>query len=181
MPHSSGRWRCRLRRCVRRLRVADGREPGARAQTHAAGRGLRPARPHLPRAWHQGERQLHCGLRRRPERHLRGHGAVDRGPPARLRHVSHPDAIPGHAAIPATGGRGAAAAPQLGSVRHRARRLSAETPDARRARVGLRLAVPAAVLARVNLEASARARCPSGRCTSAGRTSTSARTGCGVS
>ena len=75
---------------------------------------------------------------------------------ARLRHVSHPDAVPGHAAVPATGGRGAAAAPQLGPLRHRARRLSAEAPHARRTRAGLRLAVPAAVLARVDLEAPAR-------------------------
>ena len=75
--------------------------------------------------------------------------AVDRGEPAGVRDVPHPDALSRHAAVPADGGRGPAAAPRLDALRHGARRLPAAAHDARASWTqGYALVLPAAVLAR---------------------------------
>src|ERR1017187_3689837 len=70
-----------------------------------------------------------------------------------MRDVSHFDAVSGHAAVPAIGGRGPAAASRLGKIRHGARRVPTEADDARRIAARLRLALPAALFARLHLAA----------------------------
>ena len=98
--------------------LADENLADARKKTPAPGR-LRPARGDPARPRHPGQRQLRPRLRPRPPGRLRADGRLDRGEPARVRHVPHPDALPGHAALPADGGGGPAAAPGLDPLRHR--------------------------------------------------------------
>ncbi len=76
--------------------------------------------------------------------------------PAGVRHVSHPHALSGHAAVPPDGGGGAPAAPQLGSLRHGARGVPPTAHVVRGTGAGVRVDLPAAVLARVDLAAAAR-------------------------
>src|SRR5262245_6488631 len=80
---------------------------------------------------------------------------MDRAEPPGVRHVPHPDALSGDPAVSADGGRGPAAAPQLGPVRHGPRRFSAPAPDAGAAGGGVRLVLRAAVFAPLDLAAAA--------------------------
>ena len=151
----------------------------ARKKTPPAAR-LRAARRDPPRPRHPGERQLRPRLRPRRPRRLRPNRRVDRGEPARVRDVPHPDALPRHAALPEDGGRRAPPPPGLAPLRHRARRLPPGAHDPRAARRGLRLVLPAPLLGALDLAAEA-AR-PDGRPrTSRCRSSTSARTPSGAS
>ena len=84
------------------------------------------------------------------------HRRLDRGQPAGVRDLSHPDALSRHAAVPATGGRGPAAASGLDPVRHGPRGVPAQAHDARGTGARLRLALSAAVLPRLDLAAAAR-------------------------
>ena len=88
-------------------------------------------------------------------RRLRADRRLDRGGPAGVRHVPHPDALSGHAAVPPDGVRGAAAAQGLAALRHGARRLPPPAHDAGGAGGGLRLVLRAALLARLDLAAAA--------------------------
>src|SRR5262249_24958047 len=63
--------------------------------------------------------------------------------------------VPGDAAVRADGARGPAAAQGLVAIRHGPRRVPAQAPDGRAARGGVRLVLPPAVLARVDLAAAA--------------------------
>src|SRR5262249_21924887 len=76
---------------------------------------------------------------------------LDRGEPAGVRHVSHPDAVSGHAAVSADGGGGPYPAPELDALRHGACRLPAEAHDAGTTRPRVRLVLSPAVLARLDL------------------------------
>ena len=80
---------------------------------------------------------------------------MDRSEPPRMRDVPHPDAVSGHAAVPAARSARAHPASRLGQVRHRPRRLPAEAHELRGARSWLRVVLRQAVLARVDLEAPA--------------------------
>ena len=98
---------------LRRVRVAGRREPRRGGQEDPEHGGLRaaggdPARPRYP-----GQRQLRPGLRPRPPGRVRADRRLDRGGPAGVRDVPHPDALSGHAAVPPDGVRGAAAAQGL--------------------------------------------------------------------
>src|SRR5688572_21770131 len=72
-----------------------------------------------------------------------------------MRDLPHPDAVPGHAAVPPARRARSHPASGLGQVRHRARRLPAEAHELRRARSWLRVVLRPVVLARVDLEAAA--------------------------
>ena len=135
--------------------LADANLSDARKKTPERG-GLRAAGGDAARPRHPGQRQLRPGLRPRPPGCLRGDGRLDRGGAAGVRHVPHPDALPGHAAVPADGVRGAAPAQGLVAVRHGARRLPPPAHDAGGAIRGLRLVLRAAVLARLDLAAATR-------------------------
>ena len=82
-------------------------------------------------------------------------GRMDRREPAGMRDLPHPDAVSRDAAVPADGGGGAAAAQELVAVRHGARRVSAQAHESRTARRGIRLVLPASVLAPLDLAAPA--------------------------
>src|SRR5262249_24569951 len=68
-----------------------------------------------------------------------------------MRHVSHPDAVSGHAAASQARGRGTAPPPRLESLRPRTRRVSSEADDPSGARAGLCLALSETLLARLDL------------------------------
>src|SRR5262249_8242665 len=70
----------------------------------------------------------------------------------RVRHLPHLDSVPGDAALPADGGRGALAPQELEPLRHGARRLPAAPHVTGGARRRLRLALRAALFACVDLE-----------------------------
>jgi hypothetical protein len=75
---------------------ADGQPYKRRAQEDARAGRLRAPGRHPSPLRHPGERQLRAGLRPRRARCLRAHRGVDRREPARVRHVSHPHALPRH-------------------------------------------------------------------------------------
>src|SRR5512140_3699613 len=68
-----------------------------------------------------------------------------------MRHLSYPNAVSGDSALSANGSRGPAPSSRLEPLRYGPRRLSPPPHDARAARGRLRLALPAAVLSRVDL------------------------------
>src|SRR5689334_15303249 len=72
-----------------------------------------------------------------------------------MRDLSHHDAIPRHAVVRADGGGGAIAASRLVALRHGPCRLSAEADDGRGTGGGIRLVLPPAVLACLDLAAAA--------------------------
>src|SRR6476620_11292255 len=72
-----------------------------------------------------------------------------------MRHVPHPDAVPGHAAVPANAVRRPTAAHRLVALRHRPRRLSTETDDGAATGGRVRVVLPKAILAHVDLAAAA--------------------------
>src|SRR5579862_8226428 len=86
---------------------------------------------------------------------------MDRRKPPRMRHVSHPHALSGHAVVPQNGIRGPVAPQELVAIRYRARRFPAQAHDAGGIGAGLWLAVSTLVFAHLDLE-QATARCARG-------------------
>jgi radical SAM superfamily enzyme YgiQ (UPF0313 family) len=82
---------------------------------------------------------------------FRPHRGMDRRKSAGVRHLPHSHALSSDAALSADGSARPHPAPRLDPVRHRPRRLPAQAYDSRRTRAGLRLDLPAPVLARLDL------------------------------
>src|SRR5690606_19889272 len=112
---------------------------------------LRPARADSPRPRHPGERQLRARLRSRWAGRVREDGRVDRGEPARVRDVPYSDAVSRHAALRRSRAAEPHRASRLAALRHGARRVRAEADDGRGALRRIRVVLPAAVLASVDL------------------------------
>src|ERR1700722_87090 len=75
-----------------------------------------------------------------------------------MRHVSHSHALSRDPAVSADGSARPHSAPRLDALRHRPRRLPAKAHDARRTGTRLRVDLPAAVLARLDLAPASQSR-----------------------
>ena len=112
-------------------------------------------RAHPARLWHPGERIVRAWFRSRPQRCFRAHRGMDRRESPGVRHVSHPHAVSGDAAIPADGSAGAHPASRLDTLRHRPRSISTKTHDCRRTRARIRMDLSEIVFARLDLATQA--------------------------